>query len=93
MALTMFAPDLHFSVLVIYLRCRVRICANPFFRPVKNAEEETELIENATPKSTREVAFENIFPWKGRMVEKKIQYSSLASSQLTSRECKASTLL
>ena len=75
----MFAPDLHFSVLVIYLRhiCRVQICANPFFRPVKNAEEETELIENATPKSTREVAFESIFPWKGRMVEKKSRTRAL----------------
>ena len=48
----------------------MQICANPFFRPVKNAEEGTKLIENASPKSTREVGFENIFPWKGRMVEK-----------------------
>ena len=72
MAFTMFAPDLYFSVSIIYLRhiCRMQICANPFFHPVKNAEEETKLIENASPKSTREVGFENIFPWKGRMVEK-----------------------
>ena len=48
----------------------MQICANQFFRLVKNAEEETKLIENATPKSTREVGFENIVPWKDRMVEK-----------------------
>ena len=49
----MFAPDLYFSVLVIYLRniCRVQICANPFFHPVKNAREESEKGRNQSTQS------------------------------------------
>ena len=67
-------------------------CSRAFRRP-KNAEEEKKLIENATPKSTRAVVLENFFLEWPNCRKTEIQYSSLASSQLTSLECNAWTLL
>ena len=67
-------------------------CSRAFRRP-KNDEEEKKLIGNATPKSTRAVVLENFFLEWPNCRKTKTQYSSLASSQLTSLECNAWTLL